>query len=146
MQLDHSRKSLTCVCPHDSLGWVWSALWNFTGRTDAEAEAPILWPPEEKNWLNEKDPDAGKDWGQEEKRETEDEMVGWHPWINGHEFEPIPRDGEGQGSLAYCSPWGQKESGMTQQLNNNKNEIASFLSQVLCLYSYILSIIHNTAL
>ena len=67
----------------------------FTGRTDAEAEAPILWPPEGKNWLDEKDPDAGKDRGQEEKRETEDEMVGWHPWINGHEFEPTPGDGEG---------------------------------------------------
>ena len=73
-------------------------------------------------------------------------MAGWYHCCNGHELGPTSGDGEGQGSLAYCSPWGQKESGMTQQLNNNKNEIASFLSQVLCLYSYILSIIHNTAL
>ena len=70
--------------------------------TDAEAEAPILWPP-----------DAGKDWGQEEKGATEDEVVEWHPHLNGHEFEQAPGDGEGQGSLVCCSPLGHKESGMT---------------------------------
>ena len=78
--------------------------WIFIGSTDAEAEAPILWPPETKNWLTGKDPGAGKDWGQEEKWATEDEMVGWHHWLNGHEFEQAPGDGEGQGSLVCCRP------------------------------------------
>ena len=66
-----------------------------------------------KSWLIRKDPDAGKDWRQEEKGTTEDEMVGWHHWLNGHEFQQAPRDGEGQGSLACCNPWGRKESDMT---------------------------------
>ena len=79
--------------------------WIFIGRTDAEAETPILWPPDEKNWLIWKDSDAGKDWKQEEKGTTEDEMAGWHHWLNEHEFEQAPGDGEGQGSLACCSPW-----------------------------------------
>ena len=81
----------------------------FIGRTDAEAEIPIIWPPDEKNWLTDKDPDAGKDWRQE-KGMTENEMVGWHHWLNGHEFEQAPGVGNGQGSLACCSPWGHKES------------------------------------
>ena len=81
--------------------------WIFIGRTDAEA--PILWPPDAKNWFIGKDPDAGKDWwGQEGKGATEDEMVGWYHQLNGHEFEQTPGDGEGQGSLACCSPWGPK--------------------------------------
>ena len=88
-------------------------LWIFTGRTDAEAEAPILWPPDAKNWLIGKYPDAGKDWRQEEKGTTEDEMVGWHHWLNGHEFEQALGVGDGQGSLACFSPWGCKESDMT---------------------------------
>ena len=71
-------------------------------------EAPILWPPDAKNWLTVKDPDAGKDWKQEEKGTTEDEMVGWHHWLRGHEFEQAPGDGEVQGSLACCSPWAAK--------------------------------------
>ena len=83
--------------------------WIFTGRTDAEAEAPILWPPTAKNWLTEKDPDAGQDWRQEEKGMTEDEMVGWHHWLNGHEFEQAPGVGDEQGSLVCCSPWGRKK-------------------------------------
>ena len=74
--------------------------WIFTGRTDAEAEAPILWPPDGKNWLT----DAGKDWRREEKGTTEDEMVGWHQWLDGHEFEQAPWVGDGQGNLACCSP------------------------------------------
>ena len=82
--------------------------WIFTGRTEAEAEVPILWP-DAKSQLLGKDPDAGKDWGQEKKRATEDEMVGWHHWLNGHKFEQILEDSEGQGSLACCSPWGRKE-------------------------------------
>ena len=91
--------------------------WIFIGRTDSEAETPILWPPDVKNWLIGKDPDTGKDWRQEEKGKTEDEMVGWHHWLNGHEFEQAPRVGDGQGSLACCSPWGHKELDMTEQLN-----------------------------
>ena len=83
--------------------------WIFTGRTDVEAEAPILWPPDAKKWLIRKNPDAGKDWREEEKGTTEDVMVGWHHQLYGHEFEKAPGDGEGQGSLAWCSPWGHKE-------------------------------------
>ena len=79
--------------------------WVFIGRTDAEAETPILWPSDVKNWLTGKDPDAGKDWGQEEKGTTEDEMVGCHHRLHGHEFEQTPEGGDGQGSLACCSPW-----------------------------------------
>ena len=77
----------------------------FTGRTDAEAEAPILWLLNGKSKLIRKDPDAGKDWGQEKKGKTKDKMVGWHQRLNGHESEQTPRDGEGQGSLVCCSPW-----------------------------------------
>ena len=84
--------------------------------TDAEAEAPILWPPDMKSWLIRKDPDAGKDWRQE-KGMTEDEMVGWHYWLNGHEFKQALGIGEGQRSLACCSPWGHKESDTTEWLN-----------------------------
>ena len=78
--------------------------WIFIGRTDAKAEAPILWPPDAKNWLIRKAPDAGKDWRQEEKGMTEDEMVGWHLWLDGFEFEQAPGVGDEQGSLAYCGP------------------------------------------
>ena len=91
--------------------------WIFIGRTDAEAETPILWPPDVNNWLIWKDPDAGKDWRQEDKGSTEDEMVGWHHWLNGQEFEQALGDGDGQGSLACCSPWGRKESDTIEQLN-----------------------------
>ena len=83
------------------------------GRTGAEAEAPVLWPPDGKSWLAGKDPDAGKDWRQEEKGTTEDEMVGWHHRLSGHEFEQILGDSGGQGSLACCSSWKCKESDMT---------------------------------
>ena len=92
--------------------------WIFTGRTDAEAEGPILWPPDVKNGLIGKAPDAGKDWRQEEKGTTEDERVGWHHWLDGHEFKQAPRESERQESLACCSPWGHKESDVTEQLNN----------------------------
>ena len=90
--------------------------WMFIGRTDVEGETPIVWPPDAKNWLIWKDPDAGKDWGQE-KGTTEDEMVGWHHRLNGHEFEQTPGVGEGQGGLVCCSPWGCKQSDMTEWLN-----------------------------
>ena len=84
--------------------------WIFIGRTDAEAEAPILRPPDVKSWLVRKNPDAEKDWRQEEKGTTEDEMVGWHYWLKGHEFEQTLGDNEGQRSLVCCSPCGCKES------------------------------------
>ena len=96
--------------------------WIFIERTDAEVEAPILWPPDGKNWLVWKDPDAGKDWGQEKKRMTEDEMVGWHHWLNGHESEQAPGDGEAQGSRVCCSSCGCKEPNMTEWLNNSNNK------------------------
>ena len=80
--------------------------WTFVGRTDAEAEMPILWPPDVKSWLIGKDPDAGKDWRQEEKGTTEDKVVGWYYWLDGHEFKQAPSVGDGQGSLACCTPWG----------------------------------------
>ena len=91
--------------------------WIFIGRTDAEAETPVLWPPDAKNWLIRKDPDAGKDWRWEEKGTTEEEMVGWHHWLDGHEFEQAPGVGDGQGSLVCCSPWGCRELDMTEWLN-----------------------------
>ena len=90
--------------------------WIFIGRTDVEAEAPILWPRDAKNWLIGKDPDAGKDWKQK-KGMTEDEMVEWHNRLYGPEFEQAPGVGDWQGSLACCSPWGHKESDMTELLN-----------------------------
>ena len=103
--------------------------WIFIGRTDAEAEAPVfclmlqvfVWCGKR---LTGKDPDAGKDWGQEENRVTEDEMVGWHHQLNGHEFEKTPGDSEGQESLACYSPWGRKKSAMTEPLNNYQHHQA----------------------
>ena len=89
--------------------------WIFIGRTDAEAEAPILWPPDVKSWLT--DPDAGKDWRREEKGTTEDEMVGWYHRLDWHEFEEALGVGDEQGSLASCSSWGHKESDTTEWLN-----------------------------
>ena len=91
--------------------------WILIGRTDAEDEAPILWSPDVKDGLFGKDPDAGKDWRQEEKGMIEDEMVGWHHWLYGHEFEQALGVGDGQESLACCSPCGPKESDTTEQLN-----------------------------
>ena len=91
--------------------------WVFIGRIDVEAEIPILWPSDAKNWLIGKDPDAGKDWMWEEKGMTEDEMIGWHHWLNGHEFEQALGVGDGWGSLMYYSPWGRKDLGTTEWLN-----------------------------
>jgi len=91
--------------------------WVFFGRNDAKAETPVLWPPDAKSWLIGKDPDAGKDWGQEEKRTTEDEMAGWHHQLNRHGFGWTPGVGDGQGGLVCCSSWGCKESDMTEWLN-----------------------------
>ena len=109
--------------------------WILIGKTDAEAEAPILWLPDVKNWLLGKDPDAGKDWRQEEKGMTEDKMVGWHHQLDGHEFEQTPEAGDGQGCLVCCSPWGHKESDTTEWLNwTNEGAclIAEFLSDCSC--------------
>ena len=93
-------------------------LWLFIGRTNAEAEAPILWPPHVKSRLIGKDPDARKDWRQEETQATEEEMAGWHHWPHGHEFEQTLGDSERQRSLVCCSLWGCKELNMTERLNN----------------------------
>ena len=91
--------------------------WVFFRRTNAKGETPVLWPPHVKSWLIGKDPEAGRDWGQEEKGTTEDEMGGWHHWLNGREFERTPGDGDGQGGLVYCNSWGSKESDTTERLN-----------------------------
>ena len=91
--------------------------WDFFGRNDAKAETPVLRPPHEKSWLIGKDSDAGRDWGQEEKGTTEDEMAGWHHWLDGHESEWTPGVGDGQGGLACCNSWGRKESDTTERLN-----------------------------
>ena len=104
-------KEIKLVNPKGNQSWI------FIGRTDAEAETPILWTPDVKNWLIGKDPDAGKDWRQKEKGTTEDEMVGWHHWLDEHEFEQALGVGDEQGSLACCSPKGCKKLGTTEQLN-----------------------------
>ena len=97
-------KEIQPVYPKGNQSWI------FIGRTDVEAETPILWPPHAKSWLIGKDPDAGRDWRQEEKGTTEDEIAGWHHWCNGHEFEQTPGVCGGQGGLACCNSWGRKES------------------------------------
>ena len=107
-------KEIKLVNPKGNQPWV------FTGRTDGEAEVPMLRSPDSKSWLIGKDPDARKDWRQEEKGMIEYEIFGWHHQFNGHEFKPTPGDSEGQGSLACCSPWDHKELDMTEWLNNNK--------------------------
>ena len=99
------RKEIKLVNPKGNQPWI------LNGRTNAEA--PIPWPPDANNWLIGKDPDAGKDWRQKEKRAAEDEMVGWHHWCNRHELGLTPGDGEGQGGLVWSSPWGHKESDTT---------------------------------
>ena len=126
-------KEIQPVHPKGSQSWI------FIGRTDVEAETPILWPLDTKSWLTGKDPDAGKDWRQEEKGTTEDEMVGWHHWLNEHEFEQAPGVGDGQRSLACCSPWSQKESDTTEWLNRTvlKPWVESSLGIILSLSTLI---------
>ena len=105
-------KEIQPVYPKGDQSWV------FTGRTDVEAATPVLWPPDAKSWLIRKDTDAGKDWGQEEKGTTEDEMVGWHHRLNEHGFGSwTPGAGNGQGGLECCSLWGCKESDKTERLS-----------------------------
>ena len=115
-------KEIKAVNPKGNQPWI------FTEMTDVEA--PIIWPPDAKSRLIGKDPDARKDWGQEEKGLTEDEIVWWHHWLSGHEFEQTLGDSEGQRSLACYSPWGHKELDMTGQLNNNNNKWFSSLKSV----------------
>ena len=99
------------VCSKGDQSWV------FFGRNDAEAETPVLWPLHVKCWLIRKDSDAGRDWGKDEKGTTEDEMAGWHHWLDGREFEWTPGVGDGQGGLACCDSWGCKELDTTEWLN-----------------------------
>ena len=91
--------------------------WDFFGRKDAKSETPILWPPHVKSWLIGKKSYVGRDWGQEEKGATEDEMAGWHHRLDGHDFEWTPGVGDGQGGLACCDSWGRKELDTTERLN-----------------------------
>ena len=138
---------LNCGVGEDSWDSLWTAKisnkshpkgdqsWVFTGRTDAEVETPIIWPPHGKSWLIGKDPDAGSDWGQEEKGTTEDEMAGCHHRLDAHDFEWTPGVVDGQGGLECCDLWGHKEFDMTEQLNwtetaihfnNSNNDLFSF--------------------
>ena len=126
----HRQRNLVGYSPwgHKRVGLNWATeiqpvhskedqSWVFFGRNDAKAETPVLWPPHVKSWLIGKDSDAGRDWGQEEKGTTEDEMAGWHHWLNGHESQWTPMVGDGQGGLECCDSWGCKESDTTEQLN-----------------------------
>ena len=124
--------------------------WVFIGRMDVEAETPIFWPPDVQSWLIGKDPEAGKDWGQEKKGTTEDGMAGWHHWLNGHGFGWTLGVGDGQGGLVCCGSWGRKESDMTERLNWTQvplwwgcleyvyNSIHMFLESVWNLYIALL--------
>ena len=103
--------------------------WDFFGRNDAKAETPVLWSPHVKSWLIGKNPDAGRDWGQEEKGTTEDEMAGGHRWLDGRESQWTPGVGVGHGGLACCNSWGRKELDMTERL------ISSDLIWWVCYYS-----------
>ena len=113
IQRPHFNKDFSKGFPKGNQPWI------FTGRTDAEA--PMLWPPDGKSHFIDKDPNARKDWGKEEKRVTKDEMVRWYHWLNGHEYEQTLGDGKGQGSLACCSPWSHKALNTNEQLNNKKD-------------------------
>ena len=104
-------KEIQPISPKGNQSWI------FTGRIDAKAETPILWPPDVKNWLIGKVPDAKKDWRQKEKAMAEDEMVKWHHWLNGHDFDQTLGVGDEQGSLACCNPWDCKKSDSTERLN-----------------------------
>ena len=108
--------------------------WVFIGRTDVKAGTPRLWPPDVESWLIWKDPDAGKDWGQEEKGTTEDETVGWHHWLNGHGFGWTPGVGDGQGGLVCCGSWGHKESDMTEWLNWTPSPTNGYIWHYLALF------------
>ena len=125
---EDSWESLELQGDSTSLFWRRSAL----GQNDAKAETPVLWPPHVKSWLTGKDFDAGRDWGQEEKGMTEDEVAGWHHWLDGHESEWTLGAGDGQGGLACCDSWGCKESDTTEWLNWTE------LSICVCVYVWLL--------
>ena len=122
---------VSCRSQKKEVTWIWLTLrkkiqpvhsegdqpWGFFGRNDAKAETLVLWPPHEKSWLFGKDPDAGRDWRQEEKGMTEGEMAGWNHWLDGRESEWTPGVGDGQGGLECCNSWGRKESDTTEWLN-----------------------------
>ena len=123
-------KEIKPVNPKGNLSWI------FIGQTDAEAETPILCPPDAKNYLIWKDPDAGKNWRWKEKGTTEDEIVGWHHGPDGREFEQALGVGDGQGSLACCSLWGRKESDMTELLNwTDETEVTIYAKK--CCHPFI---------
>ena len=128
-------KEIQLVHPKGDQSWV------FFGRNDAKAETPVFWPPHEKSWLIGKDSDAGRDWGQEEKGMTEDEMAGWHHQLNGHEFEWTPGVGDGQGGLVCCDSWGHRV-GHDWVTELNWNEISGYRTS---LNNYILKDLYATA-
>ena len=132
-------KEIQPVHPEGDQSWV------FTGRTDAEAEATIFWPSNAKNWLIGKDPEAWKDWREKEKRMTEDEMVGWHHWLDGHEFEHTSGVGDGQGGLVCCNPWGRKELDRTERLHWISINEWSLIYKYLCL-EYSAALVDNIIL
>ena len=107
--------------------------WDFFGRNDAKTETPVLWPPHAKSWLIGKDSDAGRDWRQEEKGTTEDEMAGWHHWLDGRESGWTPGVGDGQGGLACCDSWGRKESDTNEWMNWKTDDADWFL---ICFLDY----------
>ena len=125
LESSFDRQEIKPVNPKGNQSWL------FIGRTDAEA--PILWSPDGRNWLIGKDPDGGKDWSQEEKGTTEDEIIGWHHWLDGHEFEHALGLGDGLGSLVCYSPWGHKELNMTKQLNWLTEDLSEHVGQGPCL-------------
>ena len=112
--------------------------WDFFGRNDAKAETPILWPPHEKSWLIGKDSDAGRDWGQKEKGTTDDEMAGWHHWLDGRESEWTLGVGDGQGGLVCCDSWGHKESDTTERLNWTELNPVCSICRLLFMMDYFL--------
>ena len=112
--------------------------WVFIGRTDAEAETPILWAPDAKSWLIGKNPDARKNWGQEEKGMTEDEMAGWHHWPDGRESEWTPGVGDGQGDMACCNSWGCKDLDTTEWLN--WTELILYWCVCVCVFFWLTSL------
>ena len=116
--------------------WINIIYGNFFGRNDAKAETPVLWPPHVKSSLIGKDSDAGRDWGQEEKGTTEDEMAGWHHWLDGRESQWTLGVGDGQGGLACCNSWGRKESDTTERLNGTELMLKELRSFYPSLYEY----------
>ena len=119
--------------------------WDFFGRTDAKAETPVLWPPHAKSWLIGKDSDSGRDWGQDEKGTTEDEMAGWHHWLDGREFEWTLGVSDGQGVLACCDSWGRKESDSTERLNWTEPCLFCCLAFTTVTYQHTITLMNKTS-